>query len=320
MADDPNKVVSVPRDQVPEHLEKDDELPDPQDYEKRKAMAAKETEYSLMEKKAEAMANIHHGMFLLGHTSWWMQWRAFVLGVPTLTVAHPKINTAAVGYNPNTGRVDFYFDLYFALKLSAGDISYILAHEAFHIIYDHIERMKRFPMLWNIVTDAFINTYLDKNVNWGAGVKHMDRQDYILKNGVRWTSLPEAIQKQFPVENIDQYSADEVYHAMLEHLQKNDQDPEEFEELIRKGKQLGTIKIENDPNSPPPNIVRQAIPLKVGDPVYCKTKGKYGFVKKINRSPRRELSEVEVEFDDSKSNKQFLKELFAKANKGGKKP
>ena len=277
-------------------------------------------------KIAEARARIQYGMLLLQYTSWWFQWRAFVLGT-TILVTDKSVPTACVGYNHNTGKVDFYFNVDFAIELSGGDIAYILAHEAFHVIYDHLSRMKKYPLIWNIATDAFINEYLDNNCNWGMGVSHKDRLDFMVTNGIKWKSLPQEVQDKFPRDRLNDYCAEDVYNALLEHFHKKGVEAEELEKRLddvqRKGKKLG-----KGPKGGSGKIVRRPVPIKVGDPVFVKSEIKgnkvspverYGIIKKITPGAKPENTEVEIEIDDSLCDKDFLREIAKNSLRPGAK-
>jgi len=247
---------------------------------------------------------------ILDNTNWWVGWRGSVLGLPILTY-DPAMPTACVGFNETSGKVDFFFNANFLRHLTVGDICYVYAHEAMHVILDHVGRKKKYHTVWNVVTDAFINTYLDGNLKWGVGIKHRDRLDYILSNGIRWDSLPKRIQLEYPVENINQYSADEVYDSMIEHMLRIGEDPAQFD---KEGAVSKVGEYEEDEEGG--NLVNGSIKLvkkrvlaKVGDVVFVKSKRAYGRITSIDRNKEKEITTVKVEIDDSLTRKDLIPDV-----------
>jgi hypothetical protein len=274
------------------------------------------TSQEAAEMLAKAKVNVNFGMLLLRHTSWWIGWRTFLLGSPYFCFRNPNISTAAVSLNPHSGTVDFWFDVEFACKLSGGDVAYIIAHESMHVVFNHLERSKKFQSIWNIVTDAFINEYLDHNLKWSPGVAASYWQEFTLKNGIRWSSLPKEIQKAFPKENIDDYSADQIYQAMIEDLSKKGIDLNQLEQQIkdmarRVGEMINKGILKGKVPGSSSQVVRKKVPLKVGDPVFIKSKGIYGTVTKITSENNDPTSEIEVS-ESNLSRDDFFKSLKSK--------
>jgi hypothetical protein len=180
--------------------------------------------------------------------------------------------------------------------LFLGDFAFVYAHEALHAIYDHLSRRKAYPKLWNIVCDAFINEYLHRYLKWHEGTTHGDRLDYVLKEGVRWEpypdgkgGLPKAVRDAYPVERMNEFTADQIYMACLEDMKNKGVDPKVF--------QMGRIRRKKaDPNQPPAGKpIRQTVAVKVGDLVRVKSKDKVGRIKSMSKDSQGRIIKVQVE-------------------------
>lgn len=84
----------------------------------------------------------------------------FELGEPVFT---EKVDTAAVAFNESTGKVDFLINKSFFESLSAKEQLFLVCHEALHVVFSHIERVKKFslnPHYSNVAQDIVINELL----------------------------------------------------------------------------------------------------------------------------------------------------------------
>lgn len=84
----------------------------------------------------------------------------FELGEPLFS---DEVDTAAVAFNNETGKVDFLLNEDFFNSLSENEQLFLVCHEALHVVFSHIERTKKFnlnPELSNIAQDIVINELL----------------------------------------------------------------------------------------------------------------------------------------------------------------
>jgi predicted metal-dependent peptidase len=91
---------------------------------------------------------------------------------PVLTRTMP---TAGVGTNKN-GEIVLYFNPDFIDTLTTEELAFVMAHEALHVLSDHIPGMasKENPILWNIVCDIMVNTWLLENAKFKIGKELSD--------------------------------------------------------------------------------------------------------------------------------------------------
>ena len=102
-----------------------------------------------------------------------------------------------------------------------------------------------------------------------------------------------------------------IYNAMLEYIASIDENPDDVEEELKQHR-LGKKKAK-DPNTRTnqggAKVVRQKVPVKVGDVVYVKSKKAYGIVKDIVVDPKStdpaRNKQVKVEIDDELTRKRM---------------
>jgi hypothetical protein len=239
---------------------------------------------------------MQHGMRILNATNWWLGYRSRIMGAPFLTT-NADIPTACVGFNPVDGRIDFFFNLFFAASLSAGDIAYIIGHECMHLVLGHLDQMKSYGIkhheTWNIVTDAFINEFLDRSLRWQPGMHEDDKTNWTQDHIIRWKQLPKTIQKKFPIDEeggtSSEITALQIYDAVIDDMNKKGVDIEEFEKNIenkRMGKKLirkkkierGTTEATEDVK-----VLEKPTYTVPGDISFCKTQRVYGIVGELRQ-------------------------------------
>lgn len=238
---------------------------------------------------ADTISRMDYALGLLGETSWWLGWKGRLMGRPILTMS-PQIPTACVALDSN-GKIDYYFNARFAMSLSSGDIAYIIAHEAMHLVLKHLPRMKNakleFPLIWNILTDAYIDEFLDHVLKFRFGVLDINKLDYVLEGVIRWRSLPRAFQEKFPIKpnELVNYSSEELYFGWIEMMEENGASPKEFEDMLEHKKFGKKIKREKRQaaGKEPRKINYEPTPIEPGDIVCVKTKNTYGVV--VSASP-----------------------------------
>ena len=247
-----------------------------------------------------------------GGKGWWLGYRGSLMGTPILTT-DPDIPTACVALDPTSGKINYYFNLYFAASLSPGDVAFVMAHECLHLVLGHLEQMQMYNIqygeIWNIVTDAFINEYLHRSLSWTKGAKDKEKLDWTLKNGVRWEDLPPEIQDAHPLDQVRgqiEVTSLQIYHEFLAFLEKEGIDPNRFEEAVenkRMGRQVKRKKrIENNQrgSGEAGESIYQKCYTAPGDMVFVKSARKYGIVKDLRRT-KDQKGEADVDCDTSVS-------------------
>src|SRR6202012_2083553 len=116
--------------------------------------------------------------------------------------------------------------------LTPGDIAWIIAHNVLHWVLEHPNRQKKYPKLWNAVCDVYIDTYLTLNMNWVQGFKFSERPDWLLNKCAPWVHLPKDLQVKYPVEQVNRFSCDELYLAVIEWCKTHHIDPAQFEQRV----------------------------------------------------------------------------------------
>ena len=239
---------------------------------------------------------MNHGLRILQTTNWWLGFRSRIMGAPFL-ITNPDIPTACVGFNPVDGRIDFFFNLFFAASLSAGDVAYIIGHECMHLVLGHLPQMKSYNIkhheTWNIVTDAFINNFLDRELRWDAGMHEDDKTNWVQDHIIRWDQLPKAIQKKFPLDKNGstdpKITALQIYDAVIEDMHSKGVDVDQFEKNIenkRMGKKLiRKKKIEQGGVEATEEVKIQDTPTYTvpGDISICKSQRVYGIVGELRQ-------------------------------------
>lgn len=84
----------------------------------------------------------------------------FELGIPIYT---EQVETAAVGLNMGTGKINFMMNPKFFFSLGNKEQLFIICHEAMHVLLSHIDRSLRYDLdsyLSNIAQDIVINETL----------------------------------------------------------------------------------------------------------------------------------------------------------------
>jgi hypothetical protein len=258
------------------------------------------------------VSDVDHNMLYAKHalaqTNWWLGYRGAMMGTPIMTT-DPDIPTACVALDPVLGCIDYYFNLYFAASLSAGDIAFIMAHECLHLVLGHLEQMKifniEFQEIFNVVTDAFINEYLHRTLRWDKSAKHEDRLDWITSNGIRWTDLPPEIQEKHPLDEVKgqvEVTAIQIYDEFIDYLQKKGIDPNKFEQAVqakRFGRQVQRKKrIEENKrgSGEKREIIHEKVYAAPGDIVWVKSKARYGIIKEVRRT-RDQKGEADIDCD-----------------------
>lgn len=113
-----------------------------------------------------------------------------------------NIDTAA------TNGKEIIYNTSFVNKLSDDEKVFLFAHEVCHIAFSHVKRRKdKNNKLWNIATDAVINTLLEND-----GLK-------IIKGGID-------ITERFGIEKSDilKYNAEDLYEILLKQAKDNNDD------------------------------------------------------------------------------------------------
>jgi hypothetical protein len=254
--------------------------------------------------------NLMYAKHVLNTTNWWLGYRGSLMGTPILTT-DKDIPTACVALDPYNGTVNYYFNLYFAASLSPGDIAFIMAHECLHLVLGHLEQMKifhiQFQELWNIVTDAFINEYLLRSLRWTKGAKDPDKIDWVTSNGIRWTDLPEEIQKKHPLEGVKgqvEVAAIEIYDEFVAYLEAKGIDPNKFEEAVqqkRLGRQIKRkqrIEQGKRGSGEKGETIYEKVFAAPGDIVWVKSQGKYGIIKDVRRT-KDQKGEADIDCDSA---------------------
>lgn len=138
----------------------------------------------------------------------------FELGNPQHTT---KIPTAAVGYNENTGKVDFLINPDFFYSLGENEQLFVLCHEALHILLSHIERTKEFeldPKLANIAQDIVINELLINEFGFDRQSLNFNFEPCFIDTVFT--------KKEIKEESIKKGRSFEYYYKLLEKLKKED--------------------------------------------------------------------------------------------------
>jgi len=75
----------------------------------------------------------------------------------------PSFQVPTAGVTVSGGELIMYWNPLFFSKLKPKEIRGVLKHELYHLIFDHVTDRKRDPAkIWNIATDAAINSLIDK--------------------------------------------------------------------------------------------------------------------------------------------------------------
>ena len=100
------------------------------------------------------------------------------------------IPTAGVKLNKNTAQFEMVYNPEFMSGLSNEELSGVLMHEFYHIIFEHVTG--RLPeggmsMLWNIATDLAINSHIADKLPEGALIPGKDKfKDYPSGKSAEW--------------------------------------------------------------------------------------------------------------------------------------
>lgn len=263
-------------------------------------------------------AQLEFGVRLLKPTNWWVGWIGGLLGKPILTI-NPKIGTACVSINPNNGKIEYYFNLFFAASLSAGDIAYIIAHEAMHISWKHLQQITtmaiKYPKVWNWATDALINEFLDSSLRFGSTIEQKDRMDWITNHGIRWKDLPQSVQDKYPMEKQLsrelECSAFQVYLAMLEDMKKTGVDPNSFTKKSEETRHGQIVKRKNHntlgQTKSSEEVTHQDAMVEPGDVVYIKSTQAIGIIKEIRLANASSIDgKADVETYDDLTEEEYV--------------
>jgi hypothetical protein len=256
-----------------------------------------------------------------GGKGWWLGYRGSLMGTPILVV-DPDIPTACVALDPVQGKINYYFNLYFAASLSPGDIAFVMAHECLHLVLGHLEQMGiyhiQYGEIWNIVTDAFINEYLHRSLSWTKGAKDRNKLNWTLKNGIRWEDLPQSIQDAHPLDQVRgqvEVTSIQIYNEFLAFLKEEGIDPNQFEEAVeekRYGRRIKRKKrIENNQrgSGEAGETIFQKVYSAPGDLVHVNTHRKYGIIKDLRRT-KDQKGEADVDCDNT-----VTKEAYRRLNR-----
>jgi hypothetical protein len=281
-----------------------EELREKYKYHTPEEQAATERTFQLADKRLEFAARI------LASAHWWLGWKGALMGKPILTT-DPEISTACVGFNPVNSKIDYYFNVWFAASLSAGDIAFVIAHEAMHLIFGHVRQIKMFQIeymqIWNIVTDAYINEFLKRTLKWSSGLRTEERQDWTLQNGIYWKDLPKAVREKYPVKpgevkgtvEIDQTCL-ELYQAMITDMESKGIDPNQFEKAVENksfGRQVKRKRKVDRGEESSEEVVSQKVYVEPGDVVFVKSHDTYGLIEKLKRVADQE-GEADIFYTD----------------------
>lgn len=169
----------------------------------------------------ERIAKLKWSVLKLDLTTWWIGWKQTIIGIPIVAPeSRGDIETAQVEFT-STGKIQIVFGGEFIDEVSwdevkAGFIAFVLAHEALHISWKHLERSAgKNRRLWNICTDLLINEYLleeegGKELVSSARVEKMITERSLRKTDpVVWGKLP---------SNYRDMSATEIYNWVYDEM------------------------------------------------------------------------------------------------------
>jgi len=90
------------------------------------------------------------------------------------------IGTAGVSFSKANG-LQFYYNPDFIKNLDPGTMKFIMLHECEHVLYNHLRRCSfRMLSIWNIATDAIINSDLNQ---------HFKNMDVVVIDASQWVLL-----------------------------------------------------------------------------------------------------------------------------------
>ena len=101
-----------------------------------------------------------------------------------------SIPTAGVKLNKDTAQFEMIYNPEFMGKLKDNELSGVLMHEFYHIIFEHVTG--RLPpegmsMLWNVATDLSINSHISDKLPEGALIPGRDKfQKYPVGKSAEW--------------------------------------------------------------------------------------------------------------------------------------
>lgn len=128
-------------------------------------------------------------------------------------VASLKMRAAKGLGTIGTDGKSIYYDPKFLSEASEEKQTFLFAHEICHIAFNHILRSEgKDKELWNIATDAVINSFLEKD-----GME-------IPEDGVSKKTLNE---RGFDVESILGYNAEQLYNVLLKQKEQQQQEQQE---------------------------------------------------------------------------------------------
>lgn len=100
-----------------------------------------------------------HTIFFLMKNPFWAELSRRIVKIPTR-----KISTAGVSWHEKYDNLVLYYNPEFLAQLSDQHVISILIHEFMHIVYGHLNARRHKPhKLWNIATDAAINSIIYSN-------------------------------------------------------------------------------------------------------------------------------------------------------------
>jgi predicted metal-dependent peptidase len=174
---------------------------------------------------------------------------------PRITKAIP---TAGVGAN-KFGGVEFFFNPNFIESLTVEELAFVMAHEAMHVLADHIKVRKPNHMLWNICCDVIVNTWLQHSANFEIGnelkemtwdAKKIDYPEYQLLQYISADDLYDELEPQ--VERVGKMIAEYIEKAGMagDMQQPSESQPSQSQGKGKPNETLGGSGQKNDPNSP----------------------------------------------------------------------
>ena len=122
-----------------------------------------------------------------------------------IAAANLEYKTDLKYHTAGTDGKNIYFDPNYLASLSDDEKLFLIAHELMHVKFEHVRRfnsdgLKRDAELWNIATDAVINS-------------NLERDGFTIKEG--YVNMPEALN----------YNAEEFYEKLLKERQEKQKQP-----------------------------------------------------------------------------------------------
>ena len=87
------------------------------------------------------------------------------MGEPMFVGNNSRLATAAIGYHPETKKIDYLFNQEFFNSLSNADLKFVMVHESLHLLLKHFIHDRGVDhQRWNIACDIVINDLIHKSL------------------------------------------------------------------------------------------------------------------------------------------------------------